>query len=112
MSRHWLKRGAHFQRALPFSTTRSRKRLDAAWIFDRARSVVGAEGVSVAEAVRTQHCNDESAEKGMPPDLVVFPTSVQQDRYYYSGVKLSSYPPFWWKFVLFVTFTTVQHTVV
>jgi len=32
----------------------------------------------VAEAVRTQHCNDESAEKGMPPDLVVFPTSVQQ----------------------------------
>ena len=66
----------------------------------------------MAEAVRTQHCNDESAEKGMPPDLVVFPTSVQQDRYYYSGVKLSSYPPFWWKFVLFVTFTTVRHTVV
>lgn len=72
----------HFQRNLKFSTTRSRKRLDPAVVYDRARSVVGADGVSAAEAVRTQHCDDESAEKGMPPDLVVFPTSVEQERYH------------------------------
>ena len=83
MRRHSLN---HLRRVLHLSTTSLRKQLDPAWVCDRAKSVVGADGVSISEAVRVQHGNDESAEKGEPPDVVVFPASVEQGRHYSGAI--------------------------
>lgn len=40
--------------------------------------VAGPENVSLAEAVRGQHSQDEGPERGLLPDLVVYATSTQQ----------------------------------
>lgn len=63
------------------------KRLDPAWVCDRVRSVVDPDIVSMSEAVRMQHGSNESAEKGELPDVVAFPTSVEQGQHY-SGAKI------------------------
>ncbi|RXN21926.1 putative D-lactate mitochondrial [Labeo rohita] len=42
------------------------------------RSVSGDEGVSVGLAVREQHGKDESVHRCQPPDVVVFPRSVEE----------------------------------
>lgn len=41
-------------------------------------SIVGEENHSSSGAVREQHGRDESHHRTLPPDAVVFPTSVQQ----------------------------------
>ena len=41
-------------------------------------SAAGRESVSLAEAVRSQHCQDEGPEKGQMADIVVYATSTQQ----------------------------------
>ena len=41
-------------------------------------SAAGHESVSLAEAVRSQHCQDEGPEKGQMADIVVYATSTQQ----------------------------------
>ena len=47
-------------------------------ILKNLASIVGEENHSTSEAVRDQHGKDESYHKSLPPDVVVFPTSVQQ----------------------------------
>uniref|UniRef100_A0A8C5EIS9 Probable D-lactate dehydrogenase, mitochondrial n=1 Tax=Gouania willdenowi TaxID=441366 RepID=A0A8C5EIS9_GOUWI len=42
------------------------------------RSVCGEDGVSLSEAIREQHGKDESVHKCCPPDVVVFPRSVDE----------------------------------
>lgn len=42
------------------------------------KSIVGDGNHSSSRAVREQHGRDESYHKVLPPDAVVFPTSVQQ----------------------------------
>ncbi|XP_056137171.1 probable D-lactate dehydrogenase, mitochondrial [Lampris incognitus] len=42
------------------------------------RSVCGEDGVSLGESVREQHGKDESVHRCRPPDVVVFPRSVEQ----------------------------------
>ncbi|XP_056595924.1 probable D-lactate dehydrogenase, mitochondrial [Triplophysa dalaica] len=42
------------------------------------RAVTGDEGVSVGLAVREQHGRDESVHRCRPPDVVVFPRSVEE----------------------------------
>ncbi|TRY87992.1 hypothetical protein DNTS_007020 [Danionella cerebrum] len=42
------------------------------------RAVCGDEGVSVGNAVREQHGKDESVHRCQPPDVVVFPRSVEE----------------------------------
>ena len=44
----------------------------------KLESVAGRESVSLAEAVRSQHCQDEGPEKGQMADIVVYATSTQQ----------------------------------
>ncbi len=45
---------------------------------DRVSAIVGSHGVAVSEAVRSQHGQDEGPEKGRMPDVVAFPTGVEQ----------------------------------
>ena len=56
----------------------------------KLRSAAGHESVSLAEAVRSQHCQDEGPEKGQMADIVVYATSTQQvaEVSIYSCVKL------------------------
>ncbi|XP_063052977.1 probable D-lactate dehydrogenase, mitochondrial [Engraulis encrasicolus] len=42
------------------------------------RSVVGDDGVSLGQTVREQHGKDESVHRCQPPDVVVFPRSVEE----------------------------------
>ncbi|KAK6318371.1 hypothetical protein J4Q44_G00116620 [Coregonus suidteri] len=42
------------------------------------RSVCGEDGVSLGEAVREQHGRDESVHRCRPPDVVVWPRSVEE----------------------------------
>ncbi|XP_010882346.3 probable D-lactate dehydrogenase, mitochondrial isoform X1 [Esox lucius] len=42
------------------------------------RSVCGEDGVSLSEAVREQHGRDESVHRCCPPDVVVWPRSVEE----------------------------------
>lgn len=52
--------------------------LDASVILEnRLKSLVGQDNVSVAEAVRSQHGQDEGPEIGHAPDLVVYPSSTE-----------------------------------
>ena len=58
-----------------------RSRLNAAQVEALAvklESAAGHESVSLAEAVRSQHCQDEGPEKGQMADIVVYTTSTQQ----------------------------------
>ncbi|XP_052453776.1 probable D-lactate dehydrogenase, mitochondrial isoform X2 [Carassius gibelio] len=67
---------------LPFICRRSRTYSTEAGAIERVisafRSVSGEEGVSVGSAVREQHGRDESAHRCRPPDVVVFPRSVEE----------------------------------
>ncbi|KAI2648465.1 putative D-lactate dehydrogenase, mitochondrial [Labeo rohita] len=58
---------------LPFICTGAVERVISAF-----RSVSGDEGVSVGLAVREQHGKDESVHRCQPPDVVVFPRSVEE----------------------------------
>ena len=40
--------------------------------------IVGASNISTSSAVKEHHGRDESYHTGLPPDAVVFPTSVDQ----------------------------------
>lgn len=42
------------------------------------RSIVGEDNFSRSDSVREQHGRDESYHKTLPPDAVVFPSSVEQ----------------------------------
>ncbi|XP_060892286.1 probable D-lactate dehydrogenase, mitochondrial [Labrus mixtus] len=42
------------------------------------RSICGEDGVSLSDAVREQHGKDESVHRCRPPDVVVFPRSVEE----------------------------------
>ena len=44
----------------------------------KLRSAVGQESLSLSEAVRSQHCQDEGPEKGQMADIVVYATTTQQ----------------------------------
>uniref|UniRef100_A0A671SU96 D-lactate dehydrogenase (cytochrome) n=1 Tax=Sinocyclocheilus anshuiensis TaxID=1608454 RepID=A0A671SU96_9TELE len=67
---------------LPFICGRCRTYSAQAGAVERVlsafRSVSGDEGVSVGSAVREQHGRDESVHRCQPPDVVVFPRSVEE----------------------------------
>ncbi|XP_016375187.1 probable D-lactate dehydrogenase, mitochondrial [Sinocyclocheilus rhinocerous] len=67
---------------LPFICGRCRTYSAQAGVVERVisafRSVSGDEGVSVGSAVREQHGRDESVHRCQPPDVVVFPRSVEE----------------------------------
>ena len=52
-------------------------RSDSEQIAARCREHLGAKNVSVSEAVRKQHGQDEGPEIGVPPDVVVFAESTE-----------------------------------
>ncbi len=51
---------------------------EAEKISGRLGSLVGADGVSLAGAVRSQHGQDEGPDLGLPPDVVAYPKSVEE----------------------------------
>ncbi|KAL0968246.1 hypothetical protein UPYG_G00264270 [Umbra pygmaea] len=53
---------------------------NAGWerVIPALRSVCGDDGVSLSEAVREQHGRDESVHRCCPPDVVVWPRSVEE----------------------------------
>ena len=50
---------------------------DAQRLRVRVAGVVGEKNVSLAEAVRSQHGQDEGPDKGRNPDLVAYPQSTE-----------------------------------
>ncbi len=44
----------------------------------RLAAIVGEKNVSLADAVRSQHGQDEGPDKGVNPDVVAFPESTEQ----------------------------------
>lgn len=64
-----MKSGAKFRKLTPSDSTRLGEMLG---------SIVGEKGVSLAEAVRSQHGQDEGPEIGHPPDVVVYPRNVNE----------------------------------
>lgn len=65
-----------FRRALYSSSAapeyKSLSALEADHLAERLRKVVGEGNVSLAQAVRSQHGQDEGPDKGELPDIVVF----------------------------------------
>ena len=52
-------------------------RKDSEKIAAKCRQHLGVQNVSLSEAVRKQHGQDEGPEIGVPPDIVVFPESTE-----------------------------------
>ena len=76
-----LPRGLHSSPSPPQSLLPHLKRLsasDSEALSARVSSVVGEKNVSLAAAVRSQHGQDEGPDKGLRPDLVVFPGSTEE----------------------------------
>ena len=46
-------------------------------IAENLRKILGSDNVAVSESVKTQHGQDEGAEKGIPPDIVAFAESTE-----------------------------------
>ncbi len=64
--------------ASPFANLKKLSPSDSEQLFKRVVAVVGEKNASLAEAVRSQHGQDEGPDLGKNPDVVVFPNSTEE----------------------------------
>ena len=70
--------GSGIAKQNPFQHLKRLTGNDSEVLRSRFAAVVGDNNVSLAEAVRTQHGQDEGPDNGVDPDVVVFPQDTEQ----------------------------------